>query len=84
MPPKRTHMRSRKPLGATILQDSSKGDEVVGDVIDRTLAVWQKRTDRTLTREDGREILSNMTGFLRILQEWDRVERAKASAPSGG
>jgi hypothetical protein len=47
-----------------------------GDFIDQTVAFWQKRSKRQLTREDGREIIENMTGFFRILQEWDRAERA--------
>jgi hypothetical protein len=48
-----------------------------GDFIDQTIAIWQPRTKRRLTSEDGREIIENMTGFFRILQEWDRVDRAK-------
>jgi hypothetical protein len=48
-----------------------------GDFIDQTIAIWQPRTKRQLTREDGREIIENMTGFFRILQEWDRIDRAK-------
>lgn len=51
------------------------------DLIDETITVWQKYSTRRLTREDGREIVENMTGFFRILQEWDRAERA---AISGG
>ena len=51
-----------------------------GDFIDQTIAIWQSRTKRQLTREDGREIIENMTGFFRILQEWDRVDRAKKNA----
>jgi hypothetical protein len=47
------------------------------DFIDQTIAIWQPRTKRQLTREDGREIIENMTGFFRILQEWDRIDRAK-------
>jgi hypothetical protein len=47
-----------------------------GDFIDETIAIWQKRSKRPLTREDGREIIENMTGFFRVLLEWDRAERA--------
>jgi hypothetical protein len=47
--------------------------------IDQTLAVWQSRTARPLSREDGREIIENMTGFFRILQEWERAERANGA-----
>jgi hypothetical protein len=60
--------------------DQSRSDVIPsaggGDFIDETVAIWQKRTTRRLTREDGREIVENMTGFFRILLEWDRAERA--------
>jgi hypothetical protein len=46
-----------------------------GDFIEQTIDIWQKRTDRRLTREDGREIIENITGFFTILQEWERKER---------
>src|SRR3974390_1167647 len=51
-----------------------------GDFIDQTIAIWQKRTERKLTREDGREIIENISGFFSILQEWDRRERAAECA----
>jgi hypothetical protein len=51
-----------------------------GDFIDQTIAIWQKRTERRLTREDGREIIENITGFFAILQEWERKERTAGSA----
>ena len=47
-----------------------------GDFIDQTIAIWQKRTERKLTREDGREIIENISGFFSVLQEWERNERA--------
>lgn len=51
-----------------------------GDFIDQTIAIWQPRAKQQLTREDGREIIENMTSFFRILQEWDRVDRTKKDA----
>jgi hypothetical protein len=51
-----------------------------GDFISQTIAIWQKRTERKLTREDGREIVENITGFFSILQEWERKERAAEDA----
>jgi hypothetical protein len=56
------------------------GSACHGDFIDETIAIWQKRTTRRLTREDGREIIENMTGFFRILLEWDKAERAAEQA----
>jgi hypothetical protein len=49
------------------------------DFIDDTIAIWQKRSKRALTREDGREIIENMTGFFRVLLEWDRADRAASN-----
>ena len=46
------------------------------DLIDYTLEVFQPRTSRTLTREDGRQIAENLTGFFRVLQDWDKKQKA--------
>jgi hypothetical protein len=51
-----------------------------GDFIEQTIAIWQKRTERKLTREDGRQIIENISGFFSILQEWDQRERAAECA----
>ncbi len=53
------------------------------DLIDHTLRVFQQRTSRTLTREDGREIVHNLTGFFRVLMEWDEKERVRVAAAGG-
>jgi hypothetical protein len=86
MTPTRTHSANRRndeiaaADSTTELRDESAAgvvpDGKAGDFIDETIAIWQKRTRRRLTREDGREIIENMTGFFRILQEWDRAERS--------
>lgn len=46
-------------------------------LIDDTLRVFQPRTSRRLTREDAREIITNMTGMFSLLLEWDRKAREK-------
>ena len=53
------------------------------DLIDHTLTVFQPRTQRRLTREDGRQIIENLTGFFRILQEWEREARQEEQADDG-
>jgi hypothetical protein len=65
---------SRKEFAAGT--HSSEG----GDFIDQTIAIWQKRTERKLTREDGREIIENISGFFSVLQEWEQKERAAECA----
>ena len=42
----------------------------------KQLPFGQLRSKRQLTREDGREIIANMSGFFSVLQEWHRAECA--------
>jgi hypothetical protein len=65
----------RKHVSASIVPHGADSD-----FIDQTVAIWQPQTTRQLNREDGREIIENMIGFFRVLQEWDRTERAAKSA----
>ncbi len=46
--------------------------------LDRAVAVWQARTTRQLTEEDGREIAHNLVGFFSLLREWDAAQRQAA------
>jgi hypothetical protein len=48
-------------------------------LIDQTLEFWQARSSKTLTREDAREIIENVTGFFQILQEWQLADRLSAT-----
>jgi hypothetical protein len=88
MPSTRKHARHSRngALGAyahttACDQPAGRGSSADGgDFIDQTIAIWQKRTERKLTREDGREIIENITGFFAILQEWERKERTAGYA----
>lgn len=53
--------------------------KIQDQLIDRTLEFWQTRTSHTLTREDAREMVENITGFFRILREWDVADQAAAT-----
>jgi hypothetical protein len=44
------------------------------DLIEQTLRVWQPRLGRRLSREDGRQIVENITGFFGLLAKWSRAE----------
>jgi hypothetical protein len=48
--------------------------------LDQTIKVWQPHSERTLTREDAREITTNLVGFFRVLMEWEREDRAQRSS----
>jgi hypothetical protein len=39
-------------------------------LLDATLAVWQPRADRNLTKEDARQIVENVVGFFDVLARW--------------
>lgn len=52
--------------------------------LDKTIELFQKRTDRNLTREDAREMIENVTGFFRILGEWNRAEQELRNSESSG
>ncbi|MEE4450502.1 hypothetical protein [Novosphingobium resinovorum] len=48
-------------------------------LVEKARRVFQKRTSRKLTNEDARQMLENLTGFFRVLHEWDRAQ-AKGDA----
>jgi hypothetical protein len=50
------------------------------DFLDQTVTFWQPRTSQQLTREDGRQIIENVTAFFRILLEWEAAEQRAATA----
>jgi len=43
--------------------------------IDQTLNIFQRRSPRSLAREDGRQIAENVTGFFKILMQWEAQSR---------
>jgi len=47
----------------------------------RTRDFWQRRTSRPLTEEDAREMAANVSGFFRLLAEWDRAARREQEQP---
>ena len=51
----------------------------IEQLIEHTLEVWQPRTSLSLTREDARQIVENVTGFFRLLLAWDAEAQRKAT-----
>jgi hypothetical protein len=49
------------------------------NLINRTIGLWQSRGRRTLSHEDARQIVENVTGFFSILLEWSRAEAVAAA-----
>lgn len=56
-----------------------RADEAHEALIDRALELYQPRTPRRLDREDGREIVHNLSGFLSVVAEWKRREKAMSA-----
>ena len=54
--------------------------EARAKLLDQTLEIWQPRTSRKLTREDARQIVENITGFFRLLLEWEIAAQREATA----
>jgi hypothetical protein len=49
------------------------------NLIDRTVAVWERRLERDLSREEARQIVENVTGFFNILAEWSQAEMPRSA-----
>src|ERR1700726_1523915 len=67
--------RTRGPkCGKPTVRSSVKPSDAANDnLIDRTIALWQPRLRRDLSREDARQIVENVTDFFKLLAEWSRV-----------
>jgi hypothetical protein len=53
------------------------------NLIDRTRQVWQPRIGRDLSREDARQITTDVTGFCALLAEWSRAEMPAPANDTG-
>jgi len=49
--------------------------------IDEAIKFWQPRMQRDLSREDARQITENLSGFFRLLLEWDAQQHGHDSIP---
>jgi hypothetical protein len=48
-------------------------------VLDDTMTFWQQRSSRTLTVEDARQALENISGFFATLQRWADAAESSSS-----
>lgn len=44
------------------------------DLLEKTIELWQPHYDTTLSLEDVKEIVSTMSSFFELLQEWDQQD----------
>jgi hypothetical protein len=45
--------------------------------LDETVKFWEPRVQRDLSREDARQITENLSGFFRLLLEWDAQQQVR-------
>ena len=45
--------------------------------IRETREFWEKRTGQSITDEDAREIIANVTGFFKVIAKWDSRAKEK-------
>ena len=60
-------------------------NQAAPQLIARTKETWQPRAACSLSDEDAREIAENVTGFFRLLLDWEACEKertARAAADS--
>lgn len=50
-------------------------NQAAPQLIARTKETWQSRATCSLSDEDAREIAENVTGFFRLLLEWEAREK---------
>lgn len=67
---------------AFLLGTGNVKEEHPDDFVEETRAFWGERTGRTFSREDAREMIANISGFFRVLDEWNRKARLETAAES--
>lgn len=53
---------------------SSRTRAVDDALLERTVRLFEARTGRSLSKEDARQIVENVSGFFRILAEWQKMD----------
>lgn len=55
-------------------------EESKRQLIEQTKQFWQARAQKSLSDEDAREIIENITGFFKVLKEWQEKEKNRTSS----
>lgn len=77
--------RNDKIDGARPCSHTERPDPLAPDEFLReTIEVWQPKSERHLTPEDAREVISNASGFFSVLAEWDRNTSRATPEDEGG
>jgi len=58
-----------------LVEDRRRTEKSTEQFLDEAIAFWQLRSDSKLSREDARQITENLTGFFRLLQQWQNAKK---------
>ncbi|MFO7761688.1 MAG: hypothetical protein R6V20_08775 [Desulfobia sp.] len=50
------------------------------ELLDQTITLLENRTGRIISKEDARQAVDNISGFFRVLQEWEEAEQSRDSS----
>lgn len=66
---------TRRDAGRQIETGPSSRARAVDDaLLERTVRLFEARTGRSLSKEEARQIVENVSGFFRILAEWHKMD----------
>lgn len=74
-------MTGRPAAGPPAQSAPSVSDAPKTDLLKQTIQTWQPHTSRSLTGEEARQAIENITGFFRTLQQWDSNGRCEPKQP---
>lgn len=66
-------------LDGTQIEITLRMNQGESQLIAHTKAAWQPRTANNLSDEDAREIAENVTGFFKLLEEWEACEKERTA-----
>jgi hypothetical protein len=66
------------PYGQSVRSSVLPMRQLKQPFIEETLEIWQRRTPKALNLEDARQITENVTGFFKVLLEWEVAEHHSA------
>jgi hypothetical protein len=73
---RRDRRRNRQPPLTPARPKGRAGSGALSvEFLDETIREWQPYSQRQLTREDAREIIYNVTGFMGVLLRWEQAAR---------
>ena len=59
-----------------------KMSKIGPDIIDQAIKIYRSRTSENLSPKDARQMVKNINGFFRVLQEWEAESVEKQTTMS--